>query len=125
MKYKRTLLIICLIFLGSGQINTYGQIVLSGYITSNRTGVPIPNANVVLYKTTIGTITNTEGFYKLWSNQQVDSLQITADGYYEKFISMDTITSHVVNVSLSEKILNLKNRINYEKYGTKPNDRNN
>jgi hypothetical protein len=120
MNERLTFLIINLLVLLSIQIKAYSQIELSGLITNDKTGAPVPSAHVIFYKTNIGTITNADGFYKVWTNQQVDSLQVTADGYSEKFISLDTLTSHVVNVSLKEKIVNKKNRLRRREHNTKP-----
>ena len=114
--------ITCVIFLLSVQIRAYGQVELSGHITNDKTGAPVSPAHVIFHKTNIGTITNADGFYKVCTNQQVDSLQIIADGYYEKFIRLDTLTSRIVNINLKEKIVNKKNRLRHREHNTKPNN---
>ncbi len=59
------------------------QLMVSGTVTDSKTGDPIPYVNIVIKNTTIGTITDTLGFYKLKSPATSGGvLRFSAIGYY-------------------------------------------
>ena len=59
------------------------QLNVSGTVTDSKTGNPVPYVNIVLKNTTIGTITDTLGFYRLKSPASSGGvLRFSAIGYY-------------------------------------------
>lgn len=78
------------------------QNVLSGKITSKVKGSPIANTNVTFTNTTIGTLSDNDGNYKIWTDQEVEKVQFSAVGYEKQIVSIDTIKSPILNIELNE-----------------------
>jgi len=86
--------------------NAYGQkIQLSGKITDRATGDAIPYASIIFENTTIGTISNTDGYFHLETGEPVNVLQISAVGYIKQGISLDTLRTSFLDICLQEEII--------------------
>ncbi len=83
----------------------FGQdINLSGIITEKGTQQPIEAASVLFETTTIGTISDVNGNYKLWTNDSARNVVFSAPGYEQVVISLDSISSTTLNVELTKKM---------------------
>lgn len=72
---------------------------LRGVLSDAKTGLPIPFANVTVKGTTLGTVTDTAGFFTLnRSFKQGDSLRISAVGY--KAITLSAIGKDTLHILL-------------------------
>ncbi|MGD9931955.1 MAG: carboxypeptidase-like regulatory domain-containing protein [Mangrovibacterium sp.] len=89
----------------TGANSIFGQdINLSGIITDKGTQQPIEAANVLFETTTIGTISDVNGNYKLWTNDSARTVVFSAPGYKQVVISLDSINSTALNVELTKKM---------------------
>lgn len=94
LKVKFTCL---LLLLFSVIVNAQSEIVLSGVVTSETDGQPIPGANVVVLKTTNGTSTDFDGKYSITVSNN-DVLEFSSLGYETQIIIFNGQSS--LNVSL-------------------------
>jgi hypothetical protein len=81
----------------------FTQINFSGYVYSSSTSKPLSYANIQVKGTTIGTITNTNGYFSInLADRYIDSaILISCLGYESKNIPIHSITSQLV-VKLNE-----------------------
>src|SRR5664279_295627 len=65
--------------------NTYSQIsdktVIRGLVVDAKTGLPISGVSVFLERTTVGTITNSEGKYIIETNTRAEKIDFSFIGY--------------------------------------------
>jgi len=65
--------------------NAYSQIsdktVINGFIVDAKTGLPISVVSVFLEKTTVGTITNSEGKYSIETSTKAEKIDFSFIGY--------------------------------------------
>lgn len=76
--------------------------ILSGKITSKENGIPIANTNIIFINTTIGTLSDSDGNYEIWTDQPVKKVQFSANEYEKQIILIDTLKSTVLNIELNE-----------------------
>lgn len=89
-----------------------GQLfILSGKITSKENGIPIANTNIIFINTTIGTLSDSDGNYEIWTDQPVKKVQFSANDYEKQIILIDTLKSTVLNIELNEIKIPPKNVI--------------
>ena len=90
---KQIIFILALIFFGS--INTYAQSNLSGLVIDRETNKPISYVNIYILNTTKGTVTNSEGFFKLaiGSNKEEKSVLFSALGYKSLVINLSDLVN--------------------------------
>lgn len=62
-------------------INTYGQVTVSGKVTSGEDGSAIPGANILVKGTAIGTVTDNEGNYTIQTPDENSILVFSFIGY--------------------------------------------
>ena len=74
------------------------QRTVTGTVTSNSDGLPLPGANIVILGTAIGTITDSEGHYSLDIPDGDVSLQYSFIGF--AFLVIPVGTSSVIDVDL-------------------------
>ena len=85
---KATILWLILFSIGT----SHAQIKVSGIVSDLNTGRPLAYAHVYQYSnSSIGTITNNEGFFSLFLPSIKDSLSISFVGYKTKLIRLDEI----------------------------------
>lgn len=100
---KLTLFLICIFIAGMQMTNAQVRSV-SGTVTSAEDGTSIPGVSVVAKGTTLGTITNIDGYYEFDVPANQSTLMFS-------FVGMKTIevpiTGSVVNVSLQSDVLGL------------------
>jgi len=96
-------LILCVLLFGAQLANAQTRTV-NGTVTSSEDGTSIPGVSVLLKGTTIGTITNIDGYYQLQIPEGGDVLVFS-------FVGMKTvefpITGSVVNATMEPDVLGL------------------
>lgn len=97
------------VFIVNAQIQS-----ISGMVTGGPDGVPVSGASVVVKGTTIGTVTNSDGFYQLYLPENANTLVFS-------FIGMKTlevpVTGNTVNVNLEPDVVGV-DEIVVVAYGT-------
>jgi hypothetical protein len=83
------------------------QTVITGKVTDATTGDPVPFANVVVKDADIGTTTDFTGYYKISSDQSIDSLTVSFIGYRSKTKPISIEGKQVVNFQLVEHVQSL------------------
>ena len=100
---KIALLILGVLLLGTQFANAQSKII-TGTVTSSEDGSSIPGVSVLVKGTTVGTITNIDGYYEIQTPEDADVLTFS-------FVGMKTtekaITGSVVDVSLESDVLGL------------------
>jgi TonB-linked SusC/RagA family outer membrane protein len=91
------ILFLCLSFFLA--IKGFAQNQISGKV-SDATGTGIPNVNVILLNSTLGTITNEDGFYTLIIPNLTGTLEFSSLGFQTKLVEIDG--QKTINVSLLE-----------------------
>jgi len=87
---------------------SYSQsVTISGRVTDSENGDPIPFANVIVKGTTIGTVCDFDGFYKLKLPKKVDSLSSIYIGYQMRTKKLNEGATNL-NFQLKEAGIELK-----------------
>lgn len=84
------------------------ETVVRGRVIDAETGDPIPFVNVVFQGTTIGITTDFEGFYRLETDQQVDSISASYIGYVTRVKALKRGVSQNINFQLQQDLVNLQ-----------------
>jgi hypothetical protein len=85
-----------------------GQVIISGKVTDSQTGDAIPFANVFIKNSTIGTVTDFEGQYKInIDNAKSDTLVVSYIGYSMKYKLIEKHKSQTINFQLIPQTINL------------------
>ena len=75
---KQRLLIVMLV-IAWGSLASYGQgVTISGQLTDETDGAPLVGANVLVKGTTVGTVTDTDGNYRLSIPEEATHLTISS-----------------------------------------------
>jgi TonB-linked SusC/RagA family outer membrane protein len=102
---KFTLFFAFILFIGMQYVQAQGR-VISGTITSADDNKPIPGVQVVVEGTTIGTVTNLDGFYELSVPENAKKLVFSFVGMVSQTIEIGTQTT--INVTMATDLLNLE-----------------
>jgi hypothetical protein len=102
---KFTLFFAFILFIGMQYVQAQGK-VISGTITSADDNKPIPGVQVVVEGTTVGTVTNLDGFYELAVPASAKKLVFTFVGMVTQTIEIGTQTT--INVTMATDLLNLE-----------------
>ncbi|MCR9249510.1 MAG: DUF5686 and carboxypeptidase regulatory-like domain-containing protein [bacterium] len=89
------------------------KIVVSGKVIESRTGAAVPFATVAVKGTTLGSITDFDGNYRLELDQQYDSIEVSYIGFVSKTKSLDNSPSQIINFQLEEDVVNLSEVVVY------------
>lgn len=89
-----------------GFANMHGQFVING-VVSDKEHQPIPFATILLQGTKSGTITNSNGEFNISTIQYVDSLVVSAVGYYKNTLHLRNIKQQHLNIVLKDNIYEL------------------
>lgn len=111
MKRKLLTIIIC-IFLS---LNTIAQVTVSGKVTNEKDGSPLPNVTVTIKGTTTGTTTDTQGLYEISVPNSNSVLVFSFTGFASKEVKAGNQTT--INVALETKA-NVLNEVVVIGYGT-------
>ncbi len=66
------------------------QVVISGFVTDNNTGEPLPGAAVYDKNSALGSVTNIHGFFSLKTKSKEHSLVFSFVGYSPKTVTFKT-----------------------------------
>ena len=86
------------------------EIVVQGKVTDAGSGDPIPFANVVFKKTTIGVTTDFDGHFMLKTDTPADSIMATSIGYRPRTKAVK-VGSQVINLQLEEDVTHLQEMV--------------
>lgn len=89
-------------FIGFSQLVT-----VSGKITDSKSGDALENVSIFEINSNIGTISNNQGFYKLFLNQGEFQIKISYEGYNEYTQSLTVKNDTIITVQLIPEV-NLK-----------------
>ena len=101
---KTKLFLAILLFTGFQFLNAQG-IVITGTVTDNGNGDPLPGVNVILTGTTTGTVTGLDGEYSIEVPDQNAQLTFSFVGYLAE--TRDVGTATVIDVTLNSDIQSL------------------
>ncbi|KXX67733.1 TonB-dependent receptor [Flammeovirga sp. SJP92] len=103
--YKR--LLSSIVFILALAVNTFAQEkTVSGVVTEEGTGQPLPGVTVVIKGTSKGTITNIDGAFKLQQQSASDVLVFSFVGYEAQEVAVGTQST--VNVTLNQDLEQLE-----------------
>ncbi len=99
-------LVYSLLFIVSGLlIDTYaqgqGKTIITGTVSDAKTGEPLTGANVILDKSTVGTITGANGNYRIETANPSEKINFSFIGYDSQSRPVEKGKSQVINVSLN------------------------
>jgi len=83
------------------------SIQVSGKVTDQETGLPVPYVNLMFKNTRIGTLSDSLGIFTLTSKQKVDSLSFSTVGYLSKTIKVQAGITKDLIVSLKPDLVKL------------------
>ena len=86
------------------------NIVVSGRIIDKQSGLGIPYAHIYIQNTSIGTISNQEGYFKLslWAENKNETIVFSSVGYNRVGLNLSSLNTTDLVVSLVESNLELK-----------------
>ena len=102
---KFTLFFAFILLIGMQYVQAQGK-VISGTITSADDNKPIPGVQVVVEGTTVGTVTNLDGFYELTVPANAKKLVFSFVGMVPQTIEIGTQTT--IDVTMATDMLNLE-----------------
>lgn len=94
---KRIILILCLLV----AIGSYAQTVVSGKVIDEYSN-PIPYANVLFPNTTIGTYSDNDGKFSLYSEEKHREIEVSYVGFTTKKVRLDGANTSGITVVLAE-----------------------
>lgn len=105
MKSKLLLPVGVFMLLFMFSFSAFGQMNVSGTVTAQENGTPLPGANVIVNGTSVGTATDRDGKYSLNVPEGRNELTFSFIGY--KRIRVEINERSVINVALEEDVLRL------------------
>ncbi len=88
-----------------------GNVTITGYITNRDTKEPVAGVTVFVQKLSIGTISNSYGFYTLTLPRGVHILQFSFIGMKEKQVNVNLYGSGEMNLEMNSMLIPLKETI--------------
>ena len=101
---NKKLLSFILLFLSISQV--WAQTTITGTVTGIQDGSPLPGVSIVLFGTSKGTITNSEGKYQIQVPDEKAVLVFSFTGFVKKTVEVGNQTT--VNVVLEEEVASLE-----------------
>lgn len=83
----------------------FAQTTISGKVTAEDTGDPLPGVNVVVKGTSTGTVTNIDGNYSLSIPEDAETLVFSSVGYISQEVPINNQST--INISLSSDVKSL------------------
>lgn len=84
------------------------QITISGTVTDAQTGKPVPYVNIIFKHTTVGTVTDSTGFYTIKRPENADTLCFSAIGYYPAEEILLVPEPSLVSIELKPETFDIK-----------------
>ncbi|WP_167619718.1 SusC/RagA family TonB-linked outer membrane protein [Maribellus sediminis] len=100
---RRTLFFVALLILN---LSVFAQTSITGRVTDDASGDPVPGASVVVEGTTVGTVTGPDGAYTIQVSTGTDIIVFSFLGYKTEKVTVGSQTE--INVSLKEDIEQLE-----------------
>ncbi len=94
-----------------GDKNREGRVYLSGYISNDATGEPIPGASVYIRELSLGATTNHDGYYSLSAPRGSYKVEYRSLGSYDTYRNINLFSSGKINISLTERIIAIKEAV--------------
>jgi len=91
--------------------NKPGNVIISGYVTTDNTGEPIAGVTVYNQKLSAGAITNVHGFYSLSMPRGSYSIQYSFIGLKERRINVNLYGNGEIDVKMTSVLIPLKEAI--------------
>ncbi|TKG95864.1 hypothetical protein EYV94_06120 [Puteibacter caeruleilacunae] len=82
-------------------------VMVKGKVLEASTETAVPYANIVFKGTLIGTMTDVEGNFKIWTNSKVKELEISAIGYESQVFDVDSVNGKNITVRLQSDVYEL------------------
>ena len=103
-QHYRNFLLLC--FLGLLPVAVTAQSEIQGQVTDMSTDETLPGVNILVKGTTIGTVTDVEGNYRLSVPENAETLVFSSVGYTSEEVAIDNQTT--INLALSPDIQSLQ-----------------
>ena len=84
---------------------------LSGYITNDATGEPIPGASVFIRELGLGAMTNHDGYYSLSAPRGSYKVEYRSLGSYDTYRNVNLYSSGRISIALVERIIAIKEAV--------------
>jgi hypothetical protein len=91
--------------------NLEGRAYLSGYITNEATGEPIPGVSVYIRELSLGAMTNNEGYYSLSAPRGTYKVEYRSLGSYDTYRNINLWSSGRINIALIERVIAIKEAV--------------
>ena len=88
-----------------------GRAYLSGYITNDATGEPIPGASVYIRELALGAMTNRDGYYSLSAPRGSYKVEYRSLGSYDTYRNINLYASGRISIALHERIIAIKEAV--------------
>lgn len=80
---------------------------LTGTVSDFQTGDALPYVNIVFNGTTVGTITNTLGYFKVKIPHEADSVRFSAIGYYAEEKPVSKLRNEMLSIRLKPQTMDI------------------
>ena len=88
-----------------------GRAYLSGYVTNDATGEPIPGASVYIRELALGAMTNNDGYYSLSAPRGSYKVEYRSLGSYDTYRNINLWSSGRINIALIERVIAIKEAV--------------
>lgn len=104
---RRIVVLAMLVFVGQA-LHSQSLTIISGKVTDRSTKEPLPYVNIYFKGTSVGTITDQEGYYSLRTTQDYDSLVASFIGYKTQVRIFSQGKDQSLNFWMVQDLVNLK-----------------
>lgn len=94
-----------------GDKNREGRVYLSGYITNDATGEPIPGASIYIRELGLGAMTNHDGYYSLSAPRGSYKVEYRSLGSYDTYRNINLYSDGWISIALIERIIAIKEAV--------------
>jgi outer membrane cobalamin receptor len=91
--------------------NKEGRVYLSGYISNDATGEPIPGASVYIRELGLGATTNQDGYYSLSVPRGSYKVEYRSLGSHDTYRNINLYSNGKINIALIERIIPIKEAV--------------
>lgn len=94
-----------------GDRSREGRVYLSGFISNDATGQPIPGASVFIRELGLGVMTNQDGYYSLSAPRGSYKVEYRSLGSHDTYRNINLFSSGKTNIALTERIIPIKEAV--------------
>ena len=91
--------------------NLEGRAYLSGYVTNDATGEPIPGVSVYIRELSLGAMTNNDGYYSLSAPRGSYKVEYRSLGSYDTYRNINLWSNGRINIALVERVIAIKEAV--------------